>query len=55
MLMPLRCKDTATIAFQDAQAVPYYLDEAQDWAIDINQIKDSLKAARDSGVDVRAV
>lgn len=47
--------DTATIAFQDAKAVPYYLNEAQDWATELDQIKESLKVARDNGVDVRAM
>jgi alanine transaminase len=46
---------TATLSVLNAQCVPYYLDEAQAWGTNLDIIKESLKKARDSGIDVRAI
>jgi alanine transaminase len=35
--------------------VPYYLDESAAWGTNLDAIKESLKKARDDGVDVRAI
>lgn len=46
---------TATLALLNAHCVPYYLDEAQAWGTNVEDIRAALHAARDRGVDVRAI
>jgi len=46
---------TATLSLLNARAVPYYLEESQAWGTDIEAVKSSLKSARSSGTDVRAI
>lgn len=46
---------SATLALENATAVPYYLDERNDWAMDLKSLKDSLHEARSDGIDVRAL
>lgn len=46
---------TALIALRNGQEVPYYLDEENGWQISINDVKESLKNAKEKGVNVRAM
>ncbi|OAA61077.1 alanine aminotransferase [Niveomyces insectorum RCEF 264] len=46
---------TASLSVLDAQCVPYYLDEAQNWATDLATIRSALRDARAQGIDVRAL
>ncbi|GES77716.1 pyridoxal phosphate-dependent transferase [Rhizophagus clarus] len=46
---------TATLALYDAQPVPYYLNEEDDWGLDMSQLASSLSAGRFKGLDVRAL
>jgi alanine transaminase len=46
---------TATLALYDAKPVPYYLDEEEDWGLNINQLTSSLSTARSKGIDTRAL
>ena len=39
----------------DSQCVPYYLDEAQDWGTNLDEIKIAYKKAQEEGTDVRAI
>lgn len=46
---------TASLSVLNAECVPYYLDEARNWATDLNAIRTSLREARARGTDVRAI
>ncbi|KAI5285385.1 hypothetical protein KEM54_000617 [Ascosphaera aggregata] len=46
---------TATLAVLNAKCVPYYLDEGDGWATDVDGIQNSLIEARNQGIDVRAI
>lgn len=46
---------TATLSLMNAQCVPYYLDEANNWGTDPESIQTALKEAQSKGIDVRAV
>ena len=46
---------TASLSLLNAQCVPYYLDEAHNWATDLEAMRKSLNEARANDVDVRAV
>ncbi|CAG8502168.1 2564_t:CDS:2 [Dentiscutata erythropus] len=46
---------SATLSLFDAQPVPYYLNEEENWSLDISQLTSSLSKARDKGLDVRAL
>jgi glutamate--glyoxylate aminotransferase len=45
---------SASIALYGGKLVPYYLDEANNWAMDINELQRSLDTSRADGVVVRA-
>jgi glutamate--glyoxylate aminotransferase len=46
---------SASIALYGGQLVPYYLSEDEGWALDIAQLRSSLKEARSKGICVRAL
>ncbi|CAG8468035.1 9690_t:CDS:2 [Ambispora leptoticha] len=46
---------SATISLFNAKAVPYYLDEEQEWSLDIKGLYSSISKARENGIDVRAL
>ncbi|KAJ1666534.1 alanine transaminase [Coemansia sp. RSA 1813] len=46
---------TATLAHLDARAVPYYLQEENDWQLSISDLERALSEARAAGTDVRAL
>uniref|UniRef100_A0A803KQU8 alanine transaminase n=1 Tax=Chenopodium quinoa TaxID=63459 RepID=A0A803KQU8_CHEQI len=46
---------SASIALHGGTLVPYYLDEATKWGLEISEIKSQLEAARSKGVTVRAL
>ncbi|CAO3656169.1 unnamed protein product [Mucor hiemalis] len=46
---------SATLALYGARPVNYYLDEANDWALDVNGLRESITSARKQGTDVRAL
>lgn len=46
---------TATLTLLNARAVPYYLEEDQAWATNLQSIKDAIHKARANGTDVRAI
>ncbi|RIB05527.1 pyridoxal phosphate-dependent transferase [Gigaspora rosea] len=46
---------SATLSLFDAQPVPYYLNEEENWSLDISQLTSSLSTARDKGLNVRAL
>lgn len=46
---------TATLSLLNAQCVPYYLNEENNWSTDIDSIREALKEAQKKGIDVRAV
>ncbi|KAJ1910590.1 alanine transaminase [Tieghemiomyces parasiticus] len=46
---------TATLALYQAHPVPYYLDEAHAWGMNVQDLEASLHTARGRGVDVRAL
>jgi alanine transaminase len=46
---------TASLSLLNAQCVPYYLDEGQNWATDLEAIHTSLQEARKNDVDVRCI
>ncbi|KAI5780299.1 alanine aminotransferase [Peziza echinospora] len=46
---------TATLALMNASPVPYYLNEASQWSTDLDHIRDEIKLARDSGIDVKCI
>lgn len=46
---------SATIALYGGSLVPYYLDEAAGWGLDIPKLHESIRSARNNGVTVRAL
>ena len=46
---------SASIALYGGELVPYYLDEENGWAMDIDQLQVSLDSARANGICVRAL
>ena len=46
---------TATLALYHAHAVPYYLDESEDWSLDVAGLEGIVGKARADGIDVRAI
>ncbi|KAH8551506.1 pyridoxal phosphate-dependent transferase [Umbelopsis sp. PMI_123] len=46
---------SATLSLFNATSVPYYLDESNQWALNIKDMEDSVKQARSNGTDVRAL
>ncbi|CAG8504378.1 9831_t:CDS:10 [Racocetra fulgida] len=46
---------SATLSLFDAKPVPYYLNEEENWSLNISQLTSSLATARDKGLDVRAL
>ncbi|KAJ1406327.1 pyridoxal phosphate-dependent transferase, partial [Ochromonadaceae sp. CCMP2298] len=45
---------SATIDLYGGELVPYYLDEASGWGLDISELQRSLDSARAKGICVRA-
>lgn len=46
---------TATLSLLNAQMVPYYLNEENQWSTDVGDMRTALKEAQKKGIDVRAV
>ncbi|KAI5289543.1 hypothetical protein KEM52_000749 [Ascosphaera acerosa] len=46
---------TATLAVLNAKCVPYYLNESESWATDVEGIKAALASAKSQGIDVRCI
>jgi alanine transaminase len=46
---------SASIALHGGTLVPYYLDEATGWGLEISELKNQLKTAKSSGISVRAL
>ncbi|XP_051147667.1 alanine aminotransferase 2-like [Andrographis paniculata] len=46
---------SASIALHGGTLVPYYLDEATGWGMEISELKSQLETARSKGIDVRAL
>ncbi|CAG8434963.1 7710_t:CDS:2 [Ambispora gerdemannii] len=46
---------SASISLYNARPVHYYLNEEQDWSLDIREITSSVSKARKNGIDVRAL
>lgn len=46
---------TALITMLDGQSVPYFLDEEADWSLQMAELERAINAARQDGVDVRAM
>ncbi|KAJ0643183.1 putative alanine transaminase [Helianthus annuus] len=46
---------SASIALHGGTLVPYYLDEATGWGLEISELKKQLEAARQKGITVRAL
>lgn len=46
---------SASIALYGGQLVPYYLDEDDDWSLNISELKRSLSEARSKGICVRGL
>ncbi|KAH9618361.1 hypothetical protein KSS87_017224, partial [Heliosperma pusillum] len=46
---------SATIALHGGTLVPYYLDEAKGWALEISDLQKQLDDARSNGITVRAL
>ncbi|KAI3649965.1 hypothetical protein MP228_005597 [Amoeboaphelidium protococcarum] len=46
---------TATLALLNGTPVPYYLHEESGWTLGLEELKKSVKTAREQGVDVRAL
>ncbi|KAI8391761.1 pyridoxal phosphate-dependent transferase [Radiomyces spectabilis] len=46
---------SATLSLVDAQPVPYYLNEKQNWGLNVDDLKKSVEESRAKGVDVRAL
>ncbi|EME49123.1 hypothetical protein DOTSEDRAFT_118712 [Dothistroma septosporum NZE10] len=46
---------TATLSLLNAQVVPYYLKEEDQWSTDVADMRSALKEAQKKGIDVRAV
>ena len=46
---------SAAIAMLNGNAVPYYLDESNDWGMSVNELQRAVGEARKQGLDVRAL
>ncbi|KAG0479362.1 hypothetical protein HPP92_010220 [Vanilla planifolia] len=46
---------SATISLYGGSLVPYYLEEEANWGLDLNNVKQSVAAARSKGIIVRAM
>ena len=46
---------TASIDLFNGKAVPYYLDESNQWGMSVKELEQSLSKARENGTDVRAL
>ncbi|GMQ01717.1 hypothetical protein CsSME_00048261 [Camellia sinensis var. sinensis] len=46
---------SASIALHGGTLVPYYLDEATRWGLEIYEVKKQLEAAKSKGITVRAL
>lgn len=46
---------SASLALYGARPVNYYLDEENDWALDVNGLREAITSARKQGTDVRAL
>ncbi|KAL6568338.1 Alanine--glyoxylate aminotransferase 2, mitochondrial [Orobanche hederae] len=46
---------SASIALHGGTLVPYYLDEATGWGLEISELKNQLESARSKGISVRAL
>ncbi|KAL7180573.1 hypothetical protein ACSBR1_043714 [Camellia fascicularis] len=46
---------SASIALHGGTLVPYYLDEATGWGLEISEVKKQLEAAKSKGITVRAL
>ncbi|KAL1367204.1 hypothetical protein HN51_021249 [Arachis hypogaea] len=46
---------SASIALHGGSLVPYYLDEATGWGLEISELKKQLEAAKKDGISVRAL
>jgi alanine transaminase len=46
---------SASIALHGGTLVPYYLDEATGWGLEISELKNQLETAKSNGVSVRAL
>ncbi len=45
---------SATLSMLDGKTIPYELDEKQGWALDLDNLKASMKKAKKHNIDVRA-
>ncbi|KAI5474181.1 hypothetical protein MNV49_003985 [Pseudohyphozyma bogoriensis] len=46
---------TAALALNGARPVPYYLDEANSWGLDISNLREGIKKAREEGTVLKAL
>ncbi|XP_023522116.1 glutamate--glyoxylate aminotransferase 2-like isoform X2 [Cucurbita pepo subsp. pepo] len=46
---------SATIALFGGSLVPYYLEETENWGLDINDLRQSVAQARSKGINIRAM
>ncbi|CDY12474.1 BnaC07g13140D [Brassica napus] len=46
---------SATISLLGGSLVPYYLDESENWGLDVNNLRQSVSQARSQGISVRAM
>ncbi|ESQ34451.1 hypothetical protein EUTSA_v10007514mg [Eutrema salsugineum] len=46
---------SATISLLGGSLVPYYLDESENWGLDVNNLRQSVAQARSQGISVRAM
>ncbi|KAH6773331.1 alanine aminotransferase 2 [Perilla frutescens var. frutescens] len=46
---------SASIALHGGSLVPYYLDEAMGWGMEVSELKNQLETARSKGINVRAL
>ncbi|CAO2824649.1 unnamed protein product [Amaranthus hypochondriacus] len=53
--IPLYPLYSASIAIHGGTLVPYYLDEATGWSLNISEVKSQLETARSKGITVRAL
>ena len=43
---------SATISLLGGSLVPYYLDESENWGLDVNNLRQSVAQARSQGISV---
>ncbi|CAN7078009.1 unnamed protein product [Brassica oleracea var. botrytis] len=46
---------SATISLLGGSLVPYYLDESENWGLDVNNLRQSVSQAHSQGISVRAM